>query len=29
MKSDAFKDQPDDVIERIADENLAMYDRLG
>lgn len=29
MKSDAYKDTPDDVIERIADQNLEMYDRLG
>lgn len=29
MKSDAYKDKPDDLIERIADQNLAMYDRLG
>ena len=29
MKSDAYKDQPDDVIERIADQNLEMYDRIG
>lgn len=29
MKSNAFKDKPDDVIERIADQNLEIYDKLG
>lgn len=29
MKSGAFRDKPDEMIERIADENLAIYDKLG
>lgn len=28
MRSGAFKDSPDDLVEKIADENLAIYDRL-
>ncbi|MCR4698743.1 MAG: IS21 family transposase [Bacilli bacterium] len=29
MKSNAFRNQPDDMIEEIADKNLAIYDKLG
>ena len=29
MKSSAFKDKPEDMIENIADQNLEIYDRLG
>lgn len=29
MKSNAFRNQPDDMIEEIADRNLAIYDKLG
>lgn len=29
MKSNAFKDVPDDVIERVAEQNLSYYDTLG
>ena len=29
MKSNAFRNQPNDMIEEIADRNLAIYDKLG